>query len=332
MKKLLFSSLFIATYFAANAQTIVSENFNSYTAGDVATDATGVTAGTSGYYIYSGAAADYQFATIDAAHTNSLKITSGASYSSTANTFNRFAFKDVPVVTPTAGNDIIKGSIEFYTGPATGAGRTSIDLYDATSGVVGIGYDYATKKIIGKTRLTSTATGVAAYYTITLTQVNTYLANTWVSVFFTYNKTTGATTWTTPEGTYSFSNAAYTVSANLDPVEYDFVSSTLTGNTVANQTAVDNFNLIYTNAAALSTKDVKIASIAIGVYPNPTTDFLNIQSEEKIKAISISDMSGRKMDVKLNGNSVDVRSLQTGTYLISIETATGKSTEKFIKK
>lgn len=43
-------------------------------------------------------------------------------------------------------------------------------------------------------------------------------------------------------------------------------------------------------------------------------------------------MTGRKVDVKLNGSQVDVRSLPAGTYLISVETKDGVSTEKFIKK
>jgi hypothetical protein len=43
-------------------------------------------------------------------------------------------------------------------------------------------------------------------------------------------------------------------------------------------------------------------------------------------------MSGKKVEVKLSNNSVNVRNLESGTYMINIETTTGKSTEKFIKK
>lgn len=314
-----------------NAQTIVTENFNSLTAGNLATDVTGTTPGQGGYYIGSGSASDYQIVTIDAAHANSLRITSGAGYSSTANTFNRFAFKGITTVA-TSGNNIISGAIEFYTGPATGAGRIQVALYDSTSGIVGINYDFATKKISGMGRLTPVATGTAAFYTIGLGTA-TYAANTWVSVSFTYNKTTGAYSWTYPEGTYSFTNANYTLSPGLTPAEYDFISVTSTGNTVANQAAIDNFNLKFTNAATLGTQDVKhVGNVGISVYPNPTSDLLNIKSEYKINAISVTDFTGRIFKVKLNGNTVDVKSLPAGTYLVNVETKEGYFTEKFIKK
>ncbi|WP_299181107.1 T9SS type A sorting domain-containing protein, partial [uncultured Chryseobacterium sp.] len=66
--------------------------------------------------------------------------------------------------------------------------------------------------------------------------------------------------------------------------------------------------------------------------PNPTTDVLNIKSEAKINKVSVTDVTGRNIDVKLNENTVDVRHLPAGTYLISIETKDGLTTEKFIKK
>jgi len=333
MKKILLLSLLLSVCFTLSAQTIATENFNSLTLGNLATDLTGATAGQGGYYIYGGAVTDYQIAAIDATHGNSLRLTSGSNYSSTANTYNRFAFKSITPVIPNLGNNIIKGSIDIYTGPATGAGRVSVDLYDATSGIVGVGYDYATKKIIGKGRLTVVSTGVTSYYSITLTQTNTYPANTWVTVSFTYDKTTGAYSWITPEGTFTFSNSSYSLSSGLDPLEYDFISSTLTGNTVANIAGVDNLNLQYTNTASLGVQDVKVVSSAgVGVYPNPTSDILNIQTDSKINSVSVVDLTGRKLNVKLDGNKVDVQNLPSGTYLINIETKDGISTEKFIKK
>ena len=205
MKKLLLP--LILGFSLTNAQTIVSENFNSLTLGNLGTDFTATTAGQGGYYLYNGSATDYQIASIDATHGNSLRITSGNSYASTSNTSNRYVIKPITAVTPTSGNNIIKGSIDIYTGPATGDGKISVDLYDSTNGIGGIAYDYTTKKIVGKARLTLISTGVTSYYNITLTQTNTYPANTWVTLYFTYNKTTGAYSWITPEGTFTFSNS-----------------------------------------------------------------------------------------------------------------------------
>ena len=80
----------------------------------------------------------------------------------------------------------------------------------------------------------------------------------------------------------------------------------------------------------LRTKTVSENKVVIS--PNPTSDILNIKTDSKINAVSVVDMTGRKVDAKLNGIQVDVRSLPTGTYLINIETKDGISTEKFIKK
>ncbi|WP_209390041.1 T9SS type A sorting domain-containing protein [Chryseobacterium sp. RR2-3-20] len=93
--------------------------------------------------------------------------------------------------------------------------------------------------------------------------------------------------------------------------------------------ALDTFNIA---AGVLGTKDVNTKNVKFTIDPNPTSDVLNIKTDSKINAVSVVDMAGRKVDVKLNGSQVDVRSLSTGTYLINVETKDGISTEKFIKK
>ncbi|NMR32898.1 T9SS type A sorting domain-containing protein [Chryseobacterium aquaticum] len=70
----------------------------------------------------------------------------------------------------------------------------------------------------------------------------------------------------------------------------------------------------------------------IKLYPNPTSDILNIRTDTKINSVSVVDMTGRKINVKSEGTQVDVRELPAGNYLINVETKDGVSTEKFIKK
>ncbi|UWX61673.1 T9SS type A sorting domain-containing protein [Chryseobacterium oranimense] len=330
MRKILF--LIAGAAFSINTfgQTIVSENFNAFTAGNAGSDTTATTAGQGGYYLYTGTVADYQIAVIDAAHGNSLRITSGAGYSSTAITNNRYVLKPVST-TATAGNDILKGSLQIYTGPATGAGIIECIVTDASMGIVGINYDFATKKIMGMGRLTPVTTGTAGFYNIPLGTA-TYPANTWISVSFTYNKTTGACSWTYPEGTYTFSNAAYTVSPGLTPTQLDFISLTNTGNTVANQSAVDNINLSFVNVTTLDTNEVKSSRESLSIYPNPVVDYLTVKSDSKVSKVEVYDMAGRKTNTTLNGDKVDVTHLNSGNYIINIETKEGKTSKKFIKK
>ncbi|WP_426279230.1 T9SS type A sorting domain-containing protein [Chryseobacterium sp. S-02] len=71
--------------------------------------------------------------------------------------------------------------------------------------------------------------------------------------------------------------------------------------------------------------------IDIKIFPNPTSDILNIKTNFKINNVSVVDMAGRKINVKLEDSKLDVKSLAAGTYLISIETEGGTSSQKFIK-
>jgi len=67
------------------------------------------------------------------------------------------------------------------------------------------------------------------------------------------------------------------------------------------------------------------------VYPNPTSDYLNIQSEEEILEVTIFNLQGKQI-LKSNIERVDVSNLTSGIYLIEIKTNSGKAFRKFIKK
>jgi len=70
------------------------------------------------------------------------------------------------------------------------------------------------------------------------------------------------------------------------------------------------------------------------LYPNPTTDVLNISSKNGLNAseIKITDLSGKVVKVQKDVSTINVSDLAAGTYLIDITTKEGKATSKFIKK
>jgi hypothetical protein len=342
MKKILSSLLLTSTAMMmfGQVQSLITENFNALTNGNIATDATGATAGQNGWYIYQGAASDYQITTIDAAHGKSLNITTGAGEppATGANTNNRYSYKGITTAAST-GNNLVRAKMEIYTGSATGAGRVGLQLYSSTATIGGIVYDYATKRIYGQARVTVVATPTQTG-TLNLTLgTEIFPANSWVTVTYIYNKTTGQHTYTygsgTTTATYNFSgNATYSIFTGDVAAEFDAINTTLATNAVANTAAVDNVQVEFTNNAVLSVNDTKDneAKASVMISPNPTSDILNIKTESKINAVSVVDMTGRKVNVKLQGNQVDVRELPVGNYLINIETKDGVSTEKFIKK
>jgi len=68
------------------------------------------------------------------------------------------------------------------------------------------------------------------------------------------------------------------------------------------------------------------------LYPNPTSDFLNIKSDQKISKIEIYDTTGKLVQTsKMNNEKVSVSKLPKGNYLIKIQTENGVVNSKFIK-
>lgn len=82
----------------------------------------------------------------------------------------------------------------------------------------------------------------------------------------------------------------------------------------------------------LSAEDEKSASKSLILSPNPVTDFVRINSDEKIKNIKIFDTLGRKIKIELDGNVLDARKMPAGLYFVQITTAAKQVVEKIIKK
>ena len=73
----------------------------------------------------------------------------------------------------------------------------------------------------------------------------------------------------------------------------------------------------------------------LSIYPNPIVDKLNFEGSENIDKVSIHSLTGQLVmsaSSLSNKSSVDVKSLKSGVYFVSIDYVTGKKlTEKIIK-
>lgn len=144
----------------------------------------------------------------------------------------------------------------------------------------------------------------------------------------------------TPTSTANFTiiSGATALSATFP----NWVQQTFALNAYAGQTVRIGIQCVSADVYMFMVDDVKITALTLGtnetekanftISPNPTSDFLNIKSTEKIKSISVFDMSGRNVSVKTVQNVVNVKNLEKGTYIVSIVTDGGVRTEKFIKK
>lgn len=70
----------------------------------------------------------------------------------------------------------------------------------------------------------------------------------------------------------------------------------------------------------------------INIFPNPSSDFINVSNINETTALRITNIAGQTVIntmIDANNNDVDVRELAKGFYFVEI---TGKKTIKFIKK
>lgn len=345
MKRKLFFAFALISTISISAQILDSDNYNSYTIGNVGTDVTGVTPGQGGMYLKGGIASNYQIVAgvgANATHGNYIQVTGGSDNTATS---IRSASKNglaTAWAARTSGNNIIKSTVEIYTGTSTNQHGSGVSINGATDGIVGIVYNSQSKTINGLAYLNipSDPTQNGFYFITGLTQ-NTYPANTWVPLGFTYNKTTGQITYKIAGVTQVLQVNGATTMSGLDPASFEVTSSPVEENEIGAPVntgpttfGIDNYFVEASSNATLGTaetqKSKSTTMIAIG--PNPTVDYLNFFTDLKINKAEIFDMSGRKMNTNLNENRIDVKNLNPGSYIISIETKEGKTTEKFIKK
>lgn len=70
------------------------------------------------------------------------------------------------------------------------------------------------------------------------------------------------------------------------------------------------------------------------IYPNPASDVLYLNGKiQEIKAIAAYNLSGQKMNIKMEGDKIDVSEMPPGLYFLEITTFKGNKTyRKFIKR
>ncbi|NRA93782.1 MAG: T9SS type A sorting domain-containing protein [Psychroserpens sp.] len=87
--------------------------------------------------------------------------------------------------------------------------------------------------------------------------------------------------------------------------------------------------------STLSLNNVSFNNDDVRLFPNPTINILNVSTavQDQITAMSIMDLNGRIiLDIDAEATVVDVSNLQSGMYLMNIETNSGSVTKRFIKK
>lgn len=312
MKKILLSGLLFITTLGYSQQLISFEPSEGYTVGNIDGQSGWTTTGTG-----PGNPNITNQVITNTDHTgsgtNSLKITKETAFAGQTNPIVG-AFKALGATNPynsfTISFDMkltdlsaTASIFEFQTvGPTATGGSYHIRLrFTPTGGI-----------------LAAQTTGTSSTFATT---TGTWTANTWFRVKIVG---TGTSIAYFVNNTQIYSGNYFTTT---DFNEMRFVHDNYLGSAFIDNIAINN-------EASLSTAEGKLTKTkdAIKLYPNPATDLLTIDSKEKIQNVSIYDMGGRKVNADLNDDKVNVKNLNSGNYIINIETKEGRTTEKFIKK
>lgn len=149
--------------------------------------------------------------------------------------------------------------------------------------------------------------------------------NFYVFADFLYKSTNGGQSW------YSLSRPSTMVPPYyVDSIVFD---SNQIPYIVTNNTFNESQHGIYKVIDLLNDNNISLP-IAINVFPNPTTEVLNIQNTEDLKNFAIYDVKGRKIDVFNEAvQHINVSSYQNGIYFLNGTTKNGNSFSiKFIKQ
>ena len=79
----------------------------------------------------------------------------------------------------------------------------------------------------------------------------------------------------------------------------------------------------------------EIENISLHIYPNPTTDFINIdfnRSLQKEASVSIINTIGQTVLTTKTTDRIDIRNLETGVYFLQLKEANRVGTSRFVKK
>ncbi|WP_189663263.1 MULTISPECIES: T9SS type A sorting domain-containing protein [unclassified Polaribacter] len=92
-------------------------------------------------------------------------------------------------------------------------------------------------------------------------------------------------------------------------------------------------NLYFYKASTLSANSNEL--LGFSMYPNPTSNILNISAKETIQNAQIFNVLGKEvmsLNINKNSESIDVSSLSSGIYLIKYQSNGAVGTAKFVKE
>jgi hypothetical protein len=100
---------------------------------------------------------------------------------------------------------------------------------------------------------------------------------------------------------------------------------------------VNNSRSVYNYQNAVGIRDEEPAVSIFEIYPNPASDIINLalENESEIKEITISDLRGlviKRINMYDSNTPIDISSIPSGPYYLTMITGTGSQTRKLVKR
>jgi hypothetical protein len=78
----------------------------------------------------------------------------------------------------------------------------------------------------------------------------------------------------------------------------------------------------------------EIPELEIGIFPNPTSDYITIQGIPKSAnfRVIVTDLSGRIIKSESNKSKIDIRELSSGIYLVALEFDQGRIVKRVVRE
>ena len=99
----------------------------------------------------------------------------------------------------------------------------------------------------------------------------------------------------------------------------------------ARQSMIDNYGWTITDDGYdCSNLSIEENTLDISIYPNPTTDFIYINSDTELEAV-VFDLLGKQVLREYITDKLDISCLEKGTYIINLTDGVNTSSHKIIK-
>ena len=330
MKKITFlTTVFIFSFFA-NAQVLLSEDFNSYPAGHLNTDYTGATAGQGGWL-----AVRHPSSIATAMVTPETGKGNVITFTTTGNFSNEYVIikQNTNVIDSlwnnrTAGNNVLKMEYEVY-GNNFFIADFSFIKYNAD--LMGLEFVSTNGYLIRGGHLgSSNGFNIIKNYTAI-----TFPYNMWIKteLYIDFN--------TLKAYTYIPTLNLFRVDTiypqkNETPDNIHISARGLKPGSVVKYDNIKLSALPTVPAYILSANEM--VSATFNMYPNPATNMVNITNTENIlvEQITIYDMAGKQLNTQSFNNEsqvqLNIENLASGNYMLHLQTNAGLAVKKLVKK